>query len=277
MSLVVCLLVVIAVLCSGKHFAVMEQSEYHKILSGFIAVPVEDIFKEYKQFTKLNWFHLLCSLEDFVLVLSCKEFKFYTLCRCHQAASDNTFTHEHIHAIISSEIQLLTWKRRLIRKKIRLTKTTFKRILCGDHLCGVIRYICCKDGQIKKGVDGLVRRPHIHYDRRVDVRAWLHQRGPYCCPIRKAIAVKMRKNVNEPLHDYKSCSCDRGFIGQQKRKEANRKRREFYNTEAGKLVKQRYKEKNDTKEKIIQQILDLEVGHKSELRRQEMVRLLKML
>src|SRR6266478_3544587 len=99
MSLVHCLLAVVEVLSvklrGSRNSPVMEQCEYHQILGGFIATPVEDIFKEYKTETKLTWFHLMCSVNDFIFILSCKEFKFYTLCRCHQVANDKSTAHEH--------------------------------------------------------------------------------------------------------------------------------------------------------------------------------------
>ncbi len=259
----------------------MDQEEFRTITGGFLATPVEDLFYIYKNDKRLHWYHLLCSIEDFKLIWFTNLFKFYSLCRCHQKADNNCFTHEHVHAIVSCSVPLSTWKRRLIRHKIRLCKTTFKKILCGDHLCGIVRYICCEEGLngARKDADGRLTRQHIHYERMVDVESWLHPRGKRCLSIRKLIEFKMKIKINVPLHDYLTCTCDRGLIGERKRKNANKKRRDFYNTPAGKLVKQRYKDKKEAKKEIIQKVLLLVEGKgdKAELRRENLESLLKSL
>jgi hypothetical protein len=258
----------------------MNQNEFLQILGGFVATPVEDVFYEYKNDPQLNWYHLMCSIADFNFIFSCKDFKFYALCRCHQVAVDGSTAHEHVHAVVSGRGLLRSWKQRLYRKKISLYKTTFKRIICGDHVAGVLRYLCCKDGQKigRRGVDGLVTRPHTHYERRVDVRGWLHDsRGSICARIRDDIEAKMQLKTNEPLHDFETCECDRGRIGIAKREEANRKRREFYATEAGKLVKKSYKRKRILKDQIVRILAELGRGNDAELKRMEMERLLEML
>jgi hypothetical protein len=259
----------------------MNQHEFKELLGGFIPVPVEDVFEEYVKVKDLHFYHLMCSVADFKFLWSCQEFKFYSLCRCHQVADDGSTAHEHIHAVVSCRVLLDTWKRQIRRKQIRLYKTTFKKIICADHLCGVFRYICCRDGQRigKRGADGLVLSPHTHYDRKVDVRGWVHQaKGRICGQIRREIEVKMKLKVNEPLHDFDSCQCDNSRIGNEKREEANRKRKAFYETEAGKEVKERYKKKKLAKDEVINKLIELgKVGTKAELLRKEMERLMKML
>jgi hypothetical protein len=258
----------------------MDHNEFLQILGGFSATPVENVFSEYKRDSLLHWYHLMCSIEDFTFIWSCQEFKFHSLCRCHQVADDQSIAHEHIHAIVSGRVLLATWKHRLWKKKIKLNRTTFKKIHCADHLCGVLRYICCKDGQKvgRRGADGLVLRPHSHYERRVDVRGWLHDtRGSICAKTRNFIESKMKLKTNEPLHDFETCTCDRGRRGIEKRIEANRKRRAFYDTEEGKRVKESYKRKKIAKEEVVHQLLKIGKGIKADLLRKEMTRLLQLL
>jgi hypothetical protein len=257
----------------------MDQKYFLELLGGFVAAPVEDVFEEYKTNPKLKWYHLICSVADFPLLWSCKDFKFYSLCRCHQVANDGSIAHEHIHAVVSGEVLLSTWKQRLCRKKIKLNKTTFKKIICGDHLCGVLRYICCRDGQKvgRRGNDGLASSPHTHYERRVDVQHWLHKRPKGCARTRDNIERKMMLIADGPLHDYETCICHYGKIGQEKRKEANRKRKAFYETDEGKQVKQKYKRRKQTKDDIIAKLVELGAGGKAELLRMEIRRLVELM
>merc|ERR1711873_328282 len=53
------------------------------------------------------------------------------------------------------------------------------------------------------------------------------------------------------LHHHKTCLCDFGKIGKAKKKAANEKRREFYKTERGEMVKNRYKEIAKTRETLM--------------------------
>jgi hypothetical protein len=258
----------------------MDQREFLQILGGFIATPVEEVFLEYKNDYQLYWYHLLCSIQDFNLIWSCKEFKFHSLCRCHQVADDLSVAHEHVHAVVSGRVLLESWKKQLRRKGIKLHKSTFKRIICADHLAGIFRYLCCKDGQKvgRRGVDGLVTGPHTHYERRVDVRSWLHDsRGQICAWTRDEIETKMKLKLDVPLHDYDTCLCARGRRGIENREEANRKRRAFYDTDEGKAVKERYKRKKMQRDLVIQELQKLGRGPKAELKRKEIERLIKML
>jgi hypothetical protein len=258
----------------------MLRKEFREILGGFIATPVDDVFSEYKNDAHLNWYHLMCSIDDFAFIFSSNEFKFHSLCRCHQVADDGSIAHEHVHAVVSGRVLLDSWKRQLRRKAIKFNKTTFKKIHCGDHLAGVLRYICCRDGQKvgRRGSDGLVMGPHTHYERVVDVRRWLHDsRGPICARTRDDIEAKMKQKINLPLHDFETCKCANGRVGIENREEANRKRRAFYATEAGKLVKESYKRKKMEKEMILKRLLKIGRGPKAELRRKAIKRLLELL
>ena len=124
----------------------MDRKDPIELVQGFKAAPVEDVFLDFKSKPNTQWFHLLGSDQDFPFIWTCGIFKFFTLCRCHQMQLDGTPTHHHVHALVSTDTPLSAWKQRLQRKKIRLYKTCFKPILCGDHMCGVLRYLCCSDG-----------------------------------------------------------------------------------------------------------------------------------
>jgi hypothetical protein len=256
----------------------MDGRDFIQLLNGFVAEPVDDVFLEYQSKSRPYWFHLLCSIYDFNLIWSSKDFKFYSLCRCHQVTDEGLIVHEHIHAIISSRVVLQTWKQRLYRRNIKLTKTTFKKILCGDHLAGVLRYLCCESGLKTKirGSKRVVPIPHTHYERRVDQKNWLHSRGKICDKIREDIESKMKLKTNLPLHDYETCECDRGKIGITNRKEANRKRRAFYDSEKGLDWKERWKKKKTAKEEIINKLQDINHVNNESLRK-ELARLINLL
>ena len=56
-------------------------------------------------------------------------------------------------------------------------KNNLKNAICLDHAVGVLRYICCEDGQTKKrrDADGLsAAKPHTHYLRSVYNLNMLH-------------------------------------------------------------------------------------------------------
>jgi hypothetical protein len=256
----------------------MKHKEFSQFLGGFIATPVEDVFLEYKSESRPFWFHLLASIEDFKLIWSCSDFKFYSLCRCHQIAEDGNSIHNHVHAVISSRVSLPTWKQRLFRNKIKLNKTTFKKILCGDHLAGVIRYLSCKTGlkNRTRGAGAIAKIAHTHFERKVDVKCWLHRRGKKCNEIRGDIERKMKIKLNVPLHDYENCKCPRGQIGINNRKEANRKRSAFYKSEKGLDWKEKIRKKKIVKDEIIRKILEIK-NVKNELLGKELERLVNLL
>jgi hypothetical protein len=256
----------------------MDRNKFLQLLNGFNAVPVEDVFCEYKNNPHLNWFHLMCSIHDFKFIFTSKDFKFYSLCRCHQVTHDGEIVHEHVHALISTKLILQTWKKRLYRKKIKLYKTTFKNVLCGDHVCGILRYLACKTGlKYKPGTrKGEIEIPHTHYGRMVDVKNWLHSRGKFCVRTRKDIETKMKLKINLQLHDYETCECPRGSVGINNRKEANRKRKEFFESEEGLDWKERRKKTETAKDEIIEKLYKIK-RVKNELLRKELERLINLL
>ena len=119
-------------------------------------------------------------------------------------AKDGSTAHEHLHALVQYQKgPHLAFKKRMQRAKQRFHyKTTFKKIHCADHAVGVLRYICCKDGQMKnkrRDADGLVFQGHTHYSRRVYVPALLHSRNARkeggCAYIRGEIHKLFGKNL----------------------------------------------------------------------------------
>ena len=237
-----------------------------------------------------EWYHLLFNEEDFSLLIAVPNIKWYAICRCHLVADDGSTAHEHMHALIHfvNDSTHLGLKKKLQRAGKRLTsKTTFKKIICLDHAVGVLRYICCKDGQkpSRRDGDGLLGRPHVHYSRRVFNDDWLHCRGGQCCKIRDEISCLVSngvKNISKyesktELHTKDTCLCDRGDIGIKRRQEANRRRKEFYKTEKGLAVRKLYREKQEKKRQLIKKISELGINKKADLYRETIVKLLELL
>ena len=79
------------------------------------------------------------------------------------------------------------------------------------------------------------------------------------------------------LHDDEKCRCDRGAIGQKQRKEANEKRRAYYQTPAGIAMKKKYKEKADVKREILKHLGMIHVSKKASLTHEKLEKLVKIL
>ena len=128
------------------------------------------------------------------------------------------------------------FKHRLRRAEQRLhKKTTFKKILCPDHALGVLRYICCIDGQrvTRRDGDGLMGAPHTHYRRSVFNQSLLHRRNEKqivgCKDIRlrilRGVSTKLSKEWKikhvsghpHHLHHHETCECEFGIIGKAKK------------------------------------------------------------
>ena len=250
--------------------------------------PVE-VGIDYEEYNR-EWYHLLLNEDDFCFLIGVPNIKWYAICRCHLVADDESTAHEHMHALIHfvNGSTHLSLKKKLQRAGKRLaSKTTFKKIICLDHAVGVLRYICCKDGQkpLRRDGDGLRGKPHVHYSRRVFNNHWLHGRGSQCPNVRDEISCLVSSSIKDislyasqiELHNKDTCLCERGSIGIKKRQEANRRRKEFYKTEKGLAVRKRYKEKQEEKRRLIKQISDLGLNKKAELYREKIVKLLELL
>src|SRR6266581_4151450 len=82
-----------------------------------------------------------------------------------------------------------------------------KKIICGDHLIGVYRYLGCSEGEKRHRASD--QEPHEQYDCFVD--------GEYIHRIKKSVCQTIRNDIQELMwptkmepHDYKTCRCDRG-------------------------------------------------------------------
>ena len=249
------------------------------LTKGFTATPLDELFKVYKTKENNSWYHLMCSVEDFPMIWTCGGFTFHSFCRCHQVADDSSTSHEHLHAVISTELKIKTWKKQLAQKKIRLYKTLFRPIICGDHLCGILRYLSCREGKKvgRRGADGLVANPHTHYSRHVGNLRLLHaKRKKDCSRIRQEIEEMMTKNYGN-LHNFATCTCENSYLGVLKREEANKKRRNFYETEEGLRMREKYRQRKKMKEHLIEEILTLGRQSKAKLFRETTMRLIEIL
>ena len=216
-------------------------------------------------------------MEDLSKVLTIPGIKIYSWCRCKLVAKDGTESHFHWHGLLHfSTIKLLSWKRQAIRTNMRFLskKNTFKKIVCLDHLVGVLRYIACDDGngsRRRRNADGLLTSPHKHYCRQPIDEFHRHQRGKLCSDVRNQISENISNyiqidqkpnwNINN-LHDVQNCTCERGKIGKAKKTKANEKRRAFYKSDKGIEVRRKYREREETKTKIINELCKLNVSKK---------------
>jgi hypothetical protein len=274
----------------------MDSTAYYSCLKefDFSASSYEEIATYLMKNGVKEMYHALVNEADIPAVLAIPNFKIFWCCRCHVVEDDESTGHEHWHALVQFEgDSLVSYKKRLQRAKLRLhPKTTFKRIICPDHAVGVLRYICCKDGQrqTRRGQDGLMGRPHTHYERSVFGKSLLHVRGKHCGPTRDAIYDQITAHVstswmlengygghNKELHNYKTCRCDRGEVGMENKRIANQKRRDFYKTDEGKAVKKNYREKNATKRQIMAELSKFGVNKKAKLCQESIAKLMSML
>ena len=78
----------------------------------------------------------------------------------------------------------------------------------------------------------------------------------------------LKKNVSGDaeyaLHDYESCTCDKRVIGKQKKAAANKKRKEYYETEEGKQTKNKYREIAKQKNNLIKELKRIKMGRRSQ-------------
>ena len=276
----------------------MSDSEYTNFLQDVNFKPASymEISESLMKNGTKEMYHALVNENDIGTLFAIPNLKIFWICRCHHVADNGSTAHEHLHALVQyqNEKTHTAFKKRLQRSGKKLNnKTTVKKFLCPDHRIGVLRYICCRDGQraTRRDGDGLMGAPHTHYRRSVFDAALLHKRNAKqilgCADIRLGILRRIKcqltqdwKNENisghpHYLHHHETCLCDNGKIGKNKRQEANKKRREFYNTERGQEIRQAYKERANMRKELIAKVMDLKTG--SNLAKMEKESILELL
>ena len=257
--------------------------EYCEILKNVNFTPssYQEVAESLMENGIQQMYHALVNEADILTLFSIPNLKIFWICRCHHVADNQSTAHEHLHALVQYQNKKThrAFKDRLKRAgQLLHPKTTFKKIICPDHAVGVLRYITCRDGQraARRNADGLMGSPHTHYKRSVFGRNLLHRRNAKqilgCKDIRLTILREVSKHLNKEwkakyvsghyhhLHHHETCLCEFGKIGKERKKVANEKRREFYKTEEGERVKNRYKETAKTRDKLIETLMAHEPG-----------------
>lgn len=238
-----------------------------------------------------EWYHAIIAIEDLPIVLAIPNLKIYSWCRCKLVADNGSEAHLHWHGLVHfMKSKLRCWKTQSRRCGIRFrsSKNTFRKIKCLDHAVGVLRYLTCEDGQKvgRRDGDGLVTHPHTHYNRQPIDENHRHKRGKRCPQIRDEISEGIAMHIdleNRPtwdmhnLHNSATCLCARGDMGKAKRVVANEKRRAFYKTDAGLVMKKKYNEKAKVKKMILNQLTEINVSKKAELSLERIANLIKQL
>ena len=278
------------------------EKEFYKLLNGLDWMPAsyENIANCLMENGVKKMYHAIINEDDIPTLFTIPNLKIFWCCRCHLVAKDGSTAHEHLHALVQYQKGThLAFKKRMQRAKQRFHyKTTFKKIHCADHAVGVLRYICCKDGQMKnkrRDADGLVTRAHTHYCRRVYVPALLHSRNARkeggCGYMRREIQEMIWEKLSDEwlaenvsgdgeyaLHHEESCDCENGMIGKEKQAAANKKRKDYYETEEGKETKKKYAEKNRKKNDLIRELRMMKnCGSEAELTKETIARLIAMI
>ena len=158
----------------------LDNSAYYRILNACEWKPSS--YKEIADSLMKNgvkqMYHAIVNEDDIQLLFSIPNLEIFWCCRCHLVAKDGSTAHEHLHALVQYQKGThKALKKRMQRSKQRFhSKTTFKPIICPEHAVGVLRYICCEDGQRQKrrAGDGLACQPHTHYSRSVYDSDMLH-------------------------------------------------------------------------------------------------------
>ena len=277
----------------------INNKDYYEILKNadFTPASYQEIAESLMENGIRQMYHALVNEADILTLFSIPNLKIFWVCRCHHVADDKSTAHEHLHALVQYQNKKThrAFKDRLKRAGQRLhPKTTFKTILCPDHAVGVLRYITCRDGQraTRRDADGLMGSPHTHYRRSVFGGYLLHKRNAKqilgCKDIRLTILREISKNLSKEweskyvsghyhhLHHHETCACDFGKIGKERKRAANEKRREFYKTERGERVKNRYKEIAKTRDELIEKVLAHKPGtNLAEMEKETILKLLR--
>jgi hypothetical protein len=273
--------------------------EYYEILktANFIPASYLEIAESLMKNGIREMYHALVNENDIDTLFSIPNLKIFWVCRCHHIADDGSTAHEHLHALVQYQNKKThrAFKDRLKRSDQLLNpKTTFKKILCPDHVVGVLRYITCRDGQraTRRNADGLMGAPHTHYKRSVFGRNLLHRRNRKqilgCKDVRRTILRGVSIKLSEEwkskhvsghshhLHHHETCQCEFGKIGRKKKKEANEKRRAFYKTERGQTIKNRYKETAKLRNELIEKLMAHKSGtNLAEIEKETILKLLR--
>ena len=184
----------------------LSKQEYYNLLNGLGWIPssFKIIANSLMENGVKEMYHAIVNEDDLLTLFTIPNINIFWCCRCHLVAKDGSTAHEHVHALVQYKKGTHTaFKKRMQRAKQRFhSQTTFKRIHCADHAVGVLRYITCKDGQIKnkrRDADGLVTSAHTHYCRSVYVPSMLHSRNARkeggCGSIRREIKNEFGKNL----------------------------------------------------------------------------------
>ena len=265
----------------------LDKSAYYKIINdhGWNPSSYKEIANSLMKNGVKQMFHAIVNEDDIQFLFSIPYLDIFWCCRCHLVAKDGSTAHEHLHALVQYQKGThLALKKRMQRAKQRFhSKTTFKPIYCPDHAVGVLRYICCEDGQRQKrrDGDGLSCKPHTHYCRSVYDSFMLHSRNQKqdggCSHWRSEITYKiwsvlsdqwLAENVSGDgeymLHHQGTCLCENGDIGKNKKAIANQRRSDFYKTEEGQAIKRHYAEKAAKKHELIRILTEYKTGGKNE-------------
>ena len=279
----------------------LDKSAYYQLLNGVKWEPAS--FKDIAYCLMKNgvnqMYHAIVNENDIPFLFSIPNLNIFWCCRCHLVAKDESTAHEHLHALVQYQKGThVALKKKMQRVKQRFDpKTTFKLIKCADHAVGVLRYICCEDGQNQKrrDADGLSTKPHTHYSRSVYDSTMLHSRNGKqdggCAYWRIEITGKLYKELSDKwldenvsgdgeykLHHQETCRCETGEIGKQEKVAANQKRREFYKTPEGIAKKEHYAEKASKKHQLIPLLMEYKSSkNQAELTKESIAKLMELL
>ena len=275
----------------------LSDKEYTKILQDedFGPASYKEVADAFMKNGIKQMYHAMVNEDDILTIFKIEHLKIFWICRCHHVADDGSTSHEHLHALVQYQNKKTheAFKHRLRRAGQRLhKKTTFKKILCPDHALGVLRYICCRDGQrvTRRDGDGLMGAPHTHYRRSVFQQSLLHKRNTKpilgCRAKRLSILRGIKNHLTEDwmngnvsgnhhnLHHHETCLCDFGKIGKEKKEAANKKRSDFYKTERGLAMRQKHKDRANEKKDIVALIKDLDcTSNLAEMQKETIIQL----
>lgn len=240
-----------------------------------------------------EWYHAVVAMEDLPIVIAIPNLRIYSWCRCKLVANDQSEAHFHWHGLVHfiNGEKLDGWRRKAKKVGVHFSsnKNTFRKIKCLDHGVGVLRYLTCRDGQKvgNRDADGLVTHPHVHYSRKaIDAKHCHEKRGKICLEVRNEISTRISEYIdltNLPnwtttdLHDKLACDCDRSLKGEERKKLANERRKNFYQTPKGMAMKEKYRRKLTAKKELMNILLKTNVSLKAELCKDTLVSLCKQL